>query len=194
MAAYIDPSNRLDWLTPAFVRDDWVLPLLGAIDFAPCGNPASLIGAVEQSLGESEDDDGMRHAWHRKGEGRIFLNPTFGERLPKPKEDKPPPPEMPFFHPLSQWILKCHVEWQRGATIFAVLPAGTDKGWFHRYVTQTAFCLLEKRIPFRLPEMPSDQKSQPGNAHMIALWEHNKNQRERFFDLMDPLGFCSEPS
>lgn len=195
--SYIDPSKRLDWLTPKHVMDDWVLPTLGDIDIDPCGNVRSVVPASVHfcGLGERGDgDDGMAAPWHQHGDGKTFFNPTFGERKPKAKEGEPPLPPMPCFYPLSRWMLKVQAEYGQGATIYAVLPAATDRNWFHFYIAQcTAFTLLDPRIQFRLPEHEEGHKSNPGAAHMTALWSHDDGELNRYCERMDRLGMVIEP-
>lgn len=197
--AYIDPSGRLDWLTPRYVQDDWVDQIMGGIDLDPCGNPKSVLTTGHQLLGDGvkgDANDGMTAAWHTYGDGRIYFNPTYGERLPKAKKDKPPPPPMPCFYPLSQWIIKAHSERTKGAHVFALLPASTGKQWFHMYAANpfgleglgSVMCFLSKRVEFRLPEMPEDEKSQPGSDHMCMFMSLDDDLCERFAYVMEPYG------
>lgn len=169
--------------------------MLGTIDVDACGNAAQVHKPPTVFYGQGtpgDEDDGMFAQWHTIGNGKIYINPTWGERPPNPKARVP---ALPCFYPLSQWVLKMHIEAQRGASVFYVGPAGTGRGWFQQYIAQCgAFCLLGDRIKFRLPDMPPEQKSQPGNDHMTALFSKNTEEITRFCDLMDPLGVVIEPA
>jgi hypothetical protein len=187
--AYIDQSKRVDWLTPQHVFTDWVYPILGFVNLDPCGNPKSCLDADHHCFGETAGDDGMALDWHRVGAGNIFINPTYGERKPKP-DPRPYVPKLPNFYPLSEWMAKCVDEWRLGATIFAVLPAATDRVWFHDLVVPTAsFCLLRKRLKFRLPEMAPEDNTQPCGANTLVLWAHKAEQHELFNELLKKHGY-----
>lgn len=197
--SYINPSKRLDWLTPIDLYETVEKPLFGEIDFDPCGNESQVIPVNDMTTGQGtpgDDDDGMFAAWHKKGEGRVHFNPTYGERKPEAKPGDPPLPPMPCFYPLSRWIRKAQSERGYGAHVFCVLPAGTGKVWFHQYMANplglpgmgAIFTLLESRIKFRLFDMPPEQKSQPGMDHMLALLSPDPKLRQLYGDLTDHLG------
>lgn len=195
--AYIDPSKRLDWLSN-MTQFDWAQHVMGKIDVDACANDAQVYKPAHCFYGQGEPgdaDDGMTADWHALGDGKVYINPTWGERKPKAKKGDPPLPPMPCFYPLSRWIMKIHGEAGHGASVFFVGPAHTDRTWFHHYVARcSAFCLLQRRIEFRLPEMKPDDKSQPGQAHMAALWTRDGGELDRFCDLFDPLGLVVEPA
>ena len=194
--AYIDPSKRLDWLS-TLTQFNWATYVLGKIDVDAAANPAQLVKPRHMFFGQGEPgdkDDGMHAPWSQLGDGKVYINPTWGERKPKAKAGDPPMPPMPCFYPLSQWVMKMHGEASRGASVFFVGPAHTDRKWFHHYIAHaSAFCLLEKRIEFRLPEMDPKAKSQPGQAHLAALWTEDGGELDRFCERMGNHGLVVEP-
>ena len=61
--SYIDPSKRLDWLTPRYAIEGWVLPVLKTIDVDGCANAASVVPAEKHYYGQGtkgDADDGYR--------------------------------------------------------------------------------------------------------------------------------------
>lgn len=195
--AYIDPSKRLDWLSNQ-TQFDWAIHTMGKIDVDACANDAQVHKPPHMFFGQGtpgDEDDGMFAKWHTLGDGKIYINPTWGERKPKQDPDKPPLPPMPCFYPLSRWVMKMAAEGAQGASVFYVGPAHTGRPWFQNYLgrTASAFCLLAKRIPFRLPDMPPEQRSQPGQDNVAALWTKDPAEHERFCELMDKLGIVVEP-
>jgi hypothetical protein len=190
--AYIDQSKRVDWLTPQHVLTDWVYPILGRVSLDPCGNPKSIVEADHHCYGEDQGDDGMALPWHKIGSGTVFLNCTYGERRPK-ADDRPHVPKLPYFHAVSAWVQKCADESQLGAHIVGLLPASTDRKWFQNIVARSAsFCLLARRLKFRLPEMGPTDSSQPGNANLIALWSSHTDKHTRFKELLVAHGYVHE--
>lgn len=194
-ASYITPAQRIDWLTPGYVGE-WVYDIYGTrqVDLDPTSHPQALIEAKTKWYGQTPDEDGMRKEWTDHGL-TCFINPTYGDK--KPKQDPPP-----FFYPMSEWIQKMSLSAQPkgnhpGMKIIALLPAYTDRKWFHRYVTQAdAFCLLQKRVRFLAPNPDGKpiSRDQPGQGHMLVCWSAgDKAMIDAFFKTMDPHGLCIEP-
>lgn len=203
---YIKESRRTDWMSgPA--QDHWARDILGEVDLDPCAHPNQIVVAKCKLFGEGEpgdDDDGFTAAWHKYGEGRIYINPDWGERPPKENPS-------PCFNPISKWIEKMATEGKLGASILFVGPASTKTKWFHKYIgpqepvdpdvpdTSTtvganAFCLVRGRIKFRASDAAEEarDKSAPTKSNVTALWTTDPYIYDRYVQTMDPVGIVVE--
>ena len=92
--------------------------LLGRFDLSPC--PAEISGRVlpvQASKQFAEEDDPLHLPW----KGKVILNPPYTDDLPK-------------------WVCKAFEEFERGTAklVAALLPAFTDRPWWHMYVARKA--------------------------------------------------------
>lgn len=193
MAGYIAQSMLLDWMTPPSEVEQVIVPIIGVPNLDPSSHPAAYVPSRVRFFGHAREDDGFLQNWHELG-ATAFLNPTYGETWPKQMGPKPA-----TWRPCSRWVEKCGVEAARGMTVLALLPAHTDRRWFHRYIARCdAFCLLEKRVKFVRAGhgLETQAKSQPGGGHMYALWAGH--DRERYLDAFDrvlsPRGLVVTPA
>ena len=111
-------SNDPVWRSVASVIDP-LQSALGRFDLSPC--PAEISGRVlpvEARQQFAEEDDPLNLPWKGK---KVILNPPFSNDLPA-------------------WIKKAHDEYQSGTAslIAALLPAFTDRTWWHSYVANKA--------------------------------------------------------
>lgn len=175
-------------------------------DLDPCGHPDQFLKAGKVYYGTTSDDDGMLAPWvDEDGQpGMVILNASHGERTPK---------DHPGFewYPLSRWIMKAAAEAEKGATVLALLPANTDRVWFHNHVAAdggaASVCLLEKRVKNYAPDRTGSnngepiKQPQPMQPHMWVLWTKDKAVFERFYTVLGKrdeagarLGFVTEPN
>jgi len=172
---------------PKIIEYDYLLPpeecerayriLGGQPTDDPCGHPDQFLKADRVCFGDTAENDGMRLAWGP----RVLLNPTHGERRPE---------EEPNFewYPLSRWVQKASIEAQRGSTVLALLPAATDRAWFHTYLPEFAasVCLLRARIKSYAPDREGGGspilQPQPRHPHLYALFTKDQATFDRFYE------------
>lgn len=110
----------------------------GPIDFDPCSNPASIVGA-EVELMIERGDDGLSVSWVDRGLG--YQNPPFGRAL-------------------GVWMHKTCVEADAGAETVTLTPSRTGSGWCQSLLQRSdAHCFLRGRLKFigtRAPELVGD--------------------------------------
>ena len=194
-------KNQVDWITPEDDVKRIIVPVLGgmpAVD--PCAHELSFIKAETSFYGCTRDDDGYKAKWSTHGE-TAFICPTFGNTPPKAKTGKNPatleevcPHEMQF-HRLTEWVAKMALE-GNGMTVLALLPNYVDRAWFHNHIVDaTAFCLLERRRQFFLPDGHGGtfQVKQPMGGHQYVLWTKQKTSLEVFYDVLADDGLIVEP-
>lgn len=175
-------------------------------DVDPCAHPDQFLEAAKKYYGTDADDDGMLAPWVAEdgSPASVVLNASHGERTPK---------DHPGFewYPLSRWVMKASAEAQKGATILALLPANTDRIWFHTHVAvdggASSVALLERRIKNYAPDRAGEnngepiRQPQPMTPHMWVLWTKDKAVFERFYQELGKrgedggrLGFVCEPN
>ena len=183
--AYIDSAKRSDWLSGED-QNRWAQYILGHVDLDPGANPAQIVEADRKCYGtgkRGDAHDGMAQDWHAVGQGRVYLNPDWGENPPKEGAS-------PCWYPLSQWMRKLLEESRAGASILFVGPMSSGSKWFHEIVGDhaAAFCIHKGRIKFRLPEQPPDVPSRPGRDNLSALWTTDAAMVQRFRRQLEPHG------
>lgn len=192
MSAYIAPAESVDWGTPQSEWDEVIRPILGDVvhrDPACLANsPASRIVQFA-NYGKTKSDDGFLKMWNNE---IVFMNPPWGE-----KWNKKWGPVPDTFHKMSLWIAKMMAETtptlDNPAHGLMLLPAYTDRPWFHHYVARsTAFCLLRERIRFLRAD--GTVGAQPGQGHMYVLRSSAPWMLERFVRVCDPRGLVIVPS
>lgn len=187
--AYIKAASDINWLTPPEENETVIQPILGHVTLDPCAHPEQFVQADRKFFGLDPEDatgpngDGFAKSW--TGE-TIFINPTYGDRW----SEKNQGPRPPCWHPLSKWAMKMHVEShdaENPASVLTLLPASTDRRWFHQYITKgAALCLLEERVKFFLPGV--GRKAAPGQGHMYALFTNDEAMIDRFVQVLDKRG------
>lgn len=182
-------ASKLDYLLPPEECKLVYTVFDGVPDLDPCGHPDQYLDAHEVFYGGDPSEDGMLADWKKQ---KVFLNPPHGEKTPKTAPNYK-------WYPFSRWMMKASVAAQRGATILALLPANTDRKWFHTYITQCqAIAFLKSRIKNYTPDYHSVnngkpvQAAQPRDGHMYALWTRDKDVFERFDLALDKRGFVVE--
>lgn len=191
-------KNQVDWLTPPEDVENIIVPILGGMpDIDPCAHKRSFIKAKTTLRGHDEESDGFKVKWHEFG-ATAYVCPTFGNTPPKAKkkatlEEVCPHPMM--FHRLTEWVAKMSME-ANSMTVLALLPNYVDRAWFHNHVVDaTAFCLLERRRQFYLPDGHGGvfQVKQPMDGHQYVLWTREKRNLEAFYDVLADEGLIVEP-
>lgn len=196
-----DPKkNKVDWITPPDDVSRIVVPVLGGMpDVDPCAHPSSFIKPKVSFFGHSDEDDGFRACWHEHG-NTAYVCPTFGNTPPKATRDatlEEVCPHPMVFHRLAEWVAKAALMGQR-MTVLALLPNYVDRNWFHSHVVEsTAFCLLERRRQFHLPDANGGTfaVTQPQDGHQYVLWTPDGGGRavEAFCDALADDGLIVEP-
>ncbi len=90
---------------------------------------------------ESDNLDGLIKPWS----GTVFCNPPYGKAM-------------------KRWVEKCYLEFKRGCTVVALLPAKTDTRWFHSFVWQKA------EIRFIKGRLSFNEKGRAPFPSMIVVW------------------------
>jgi len=88
--------------------------------------------------------DGMCARWGRS----VFLNPPYRD--------------------IPRWLRRAVGEWQRGATVVALLPVRTDTAWFHDLVLGTGAEIRWVRGRLSFEGHAGDGR--PRFASMIVVW------------------------
>jgi hypothetical protein len=143
------PGERADWCTPGYVVEAVREALGGAIDFDPCSNPRSVVGA-RVALSLENAGNGLAASWDRYP--TIFVNPPFGDGI-------------------SRWVGRCvGARRDHRATVILLLPVAPETAWWQEMVfpTATAIAFPDHRIAF-LDEhgKPVDQ---PPMACALVYW------------------------
>ena len=118
------------WTTPLAVLERLYTVVGGAFGLDPCspvrrGPKAS----VKARLRYVEADDALSLPWKA---ATVFANPPYGRQL-------------------RLWVAKAHLEAvsRRAGTVFGLLPARPDTGWWHEHVAgQADVWLLRGRLSF----------------------------------------------
>lgn len=122
------PNNtRDDWNTPP-----WLLELIRTfkpIEFDPCSNAGSFVGAPYWCDGSSERENGLDQDWFFRD--LIFVNPPYSNGL------------------YPKFCAKMHEEALRGAEIIALVPANVEtRAWQDHLWRADAWCFPKRRINF----------------------------------------------
>lgn len=117
-------SDSVEWYTPKEIIDA-VIDVLGAIDLDPCSNSHEAPNVPAQTH-FTKEDDGLSRPWS----GKIFLNPPYGDQLPK-------------------WIAKLKDELQVGNITEAVVlvAARPETRWFNS-LNDFIWCSIVGRLSF----------------------------------------------
>ncbi len=112
-----------EWYTPPDILRRAALAM-GGIDLDPCADPGRRVKAETHY---TKDDDGLLREWN----GRVFMNPPYGKKK------------------LDRWVRKLLEEYRAGRAEAAValVPAGTDTGWF-ALLDDYPRCFLHGRLKF----------------------------------------------
>lgn len=137
-----------DWCTPRWVLDE-IESFSGAIDFDPCSNAGSLVGARKASFDISSD--GLNNPWHPWGV--TYVNPPYS----KPN--------------LELWSDKVVKEYKKDKAreVFLLIPAAVSTKWWFRNVVKeaTAVCFYNRRIKFVNPDTGKPQGSGKFNNALV---------------------------
>ena len=140
---------------------DVVYQALGEVDLDPCGHLASPVVAKRKII-VSEGGDGLQEPWL----GRlVYVNPPFSSLL--------------------KWLRRADQQWRDGnaETIVALAPARMDSAWFHEHLRHhTDILVLKGRIRFHTLAGRGNQAPFP---LMVVIWGANRQQKERFGELID---------
>ena len=74
----------------------------------------------------------------------------------------------PPYRDIARWLARAVGEWQRGATVVALLPVRTDTAWFHDLVVGTGAEIRWIRGRLRFEGEAGDGR--PTFASMIVVW------------------------
>lgn len=113
MAIVISPSKSDNWGTP----NEFFLKLDYEFDFTldPCANrKRSLKPTIKEYYIE---DNGLEKSWK---DHRVFANPPFTKSQ------------------IKDWAQKCFVQRNQAELIVLLMPAHTDRSWFHKYINGVA--------------------------------------------------------
>ena len=95
------------------------------------------------------EEDSYYQSWENE---RVFMNPPYSE--------------------IDKWVRKAHLEHRNNncPLIVALLPAWTDRIWFHQWVYErkTEIRFLKGRVKFLLDGLP---KTSPRFGSMVVIWE-----------------------
>lgn len=72
----------------------------------------------------NQEDDGLSQSW----EGVLWCNPPYSN--------------------IEPWVCKAYEAALNGCTVVCLLPAWTDRGWFHKYCTHAEIRFIKGRITF----------------------------------------------
>lgn len=177
---YINPSERIDWLTPPEEVEGVVLPVLGEVDLDCTANAAGYVPARERYFGTGPGDDGYAADWSGR---RVFLQPNWSEHPPvDPRTRKRV--VFPCWHGISEWVQRATFAGAGDSTVLGLLPAATERRWFQLSVRcAAAVCFLERRIAFHLPELRA-AKGSPGDGQVYILWTNDAAAIQRFAEVL----------
>lgn len=152
-------SDKSTWETPRALFD----ALNEEFDFHL--DAAASASNAKCKLFFTEKNNALEQEWYRpdKGITRIFINPPYTRRG------------------TGLWVQKCYDEWNKGATVVALLPARTDTTYFHKWIYEPSkriigpeIRFLKGRLKFEIDGKPiCDKKGRPQSApfpSMIVVW------------------------
>ena len=136
---YVELGSSDEWETPQSLFDE--LNDKYVFDLDPCATPDN----AKCKCFFTKKDNGLRRSW--KGY-RVFMNPPYSD--------------------ISSWVKKACSE-QHATIIVALLPAWTDRLWFHEYVyDKTEITFLQGRVKFL---MNGEVKKSPRFGSMVVIWK-----------------------
>lgn len=112
------------WNTPSVVLR--ALAPLGPIGLDPCSNPTSIVVARTAWI-LARDGDSLARSWG--GHGLVFVNPPYGDELPR-------------------WVAKCAAEAASGVELVMLVPARTDTQWWNLAIERGTAALWRGRLVF----------------------------------------------
>lgn len=141
----------------------------GEIEFDPCSNEFSIVGAqVECRLPEK---DGLKESWNY---AKIYVNPPYGNDKARGTT-------------IKNWLSKCcHAHYELNAEVLALIPVATNTGHWKKSVwgKACAVCFLyDTRLKF-LENGQDGGKGAPMSCAMV-YWGNNYSH---FFDIFIEYG------
>ena len=135
-----------DWETPHDLFAKWNMLFLFTLD------PCSTKDTAKCKKYYTVEDNGIFQSW--KGE-RVFMNPPYSE--------------------IPTWVNKAVLEVEHNDCdlVFGLLPAWTDRIWFHELVYHRAkeIRFLQGRVKFLLN---GESQGSPIFGSMVVIWENDK--------------------
>lgn len=159
-SGYLDnimSSDSDEWYTPPEIIDA-VIVVLKKIDIDPCSNSHESPNVPAQTH-FTKEDDGLTRPWM----GRIFLNPPYGDEIPK-------------------WIEKIKHEYEQGNITEAIVlvAARTETRWFNS-INNFIWCAITGRLSF------SGQNSK-GRAPFASAVFYIGNNPAKFISVFQKFG------
>jgi phage N-6-adenine-methyltransferase len=138
-------ADRDWWCTPQWLVDVIRDALGGQIDFDPCSNPLSVVGA---SFAMTAAEDGLSRPWPAMA--RIYCNPPYSDATP--------------------WAKACADAADSGSYVVGCFRVDASCGWWHSYIWEraTAVCFPMRRVRFSPP--PGIEASSPDFAVALPFW------------------------
>jgi len=136
-------SNKQDWSTPQEFMDK--LPV--TFDLDVCAYDST----TKAPKWFTEADDAFTKQW----EGRCWMNPPYGQALPK-------------------WLEKAYKEslCSYCDAIWCLIPARTDTKWFHNIACKGKIILLKGRVSF---EQNGKPVGSPAFPSMLVIYDKKVN-------------------
>lgn len=149
------------WNTPPEIRDLCV-EVLGRLDFDPCSNSTSVLGAAMEI---TEELDGLAVRWSNYGRTAL-VNPPYSNA--------------------AAWLERCAVE-SESLDLIALVNVGTATNYWHESVwpNAAAVCFPKGRIAFL-----KDGEPVKGNRYeqALVLYSDSRAVLERFITTFSQIG------
>lgn len=138
-------ADRDWWCTPPHIVEVVRDALGGRIDFDPCSNPLSMVGA---SFTVEAAADGLSAPWPAPVCG--YCNPPYSDPAP--------------------WMQRCADAGDLGSRFVGCIKADTSTIWWHRSIwgRAKAICFPSRRVAFLPP--PGVDASTPDFAVAFPFW------------------------
>lgn len=150
-------ADRDWWCTPQWLVDIVRESLGGQIDFDPCSNPLSVVGA---SFTMTAAENGLSRPWDHGL--RIYCNPPYSDPTP--------------------WAEACAAAAANNCRVVGCFKSDTSNMWWHRHIWEkaTAVCFPKRRVQFNPP--PGVEASSPDFAVALPFWSPARGEAVDTFE------------
>lgn len=147
--------------------DALVRPILQDVHLDPCADPDAPSPALQRLTGlEGPTSDGLNARWSAVGRNVWLFPPNRREEL--------------HGHSLDNWVAKAYREFNRGATVLALLPQRLTSAWFFDFVCRgSAFTIVRHDYAVTGGATP---------GQLLTLWTKDPETMDRYLSTVADNG------